>query len=115
MSDETVKSRICPAMGVCHLETGVQAIIPMQIEPEKIVEALEAVLNAVKNNIAEGVGCYQIACMMSNDVGAMLVVSTDTDDGIPESLDALQVAANAFADGAVNAKAKWEMKNKEVT
>jgi hypothetical protein len=72
MSDEAVKTSICPGMGVCHLETGVQAIIPMQIEPEKIVQALEAILNAIKNNIAEGIGCYQIACMMSNDVGAML-------------------------------------------
>jgi hypothetical protein len=31
MSDEAVKASICPGMGVCHLETGVQAIIPMQI------------------------------------------------------------------------------------
>jgi chaperonin GroEL (HSP60 family) len=115
MSDEAVKSRICPAMGVCHLETGVQAIIPMQIEPERIVEALEAVLNAVKNNMAEGIGCYQIACMMSNEVGAMLAVSTETDDGIPEALDALQAAAKTFAEGAGNAKAKWEMQNKDVT
>ena len=114
MSDEAVKSRICPAMGVCHLETGVQAIIPMQIEPEKIVEALEAVLNAVKNNMAEGIGCYQIACMMSNDVGAMLVASTDTDDGMPEVLDALQAAAKAFVEGAGNAKNQWEMQNKDV-
>ena len=61
MSDETVKTSICPGMGVCHLETGVQVIIPMQIEPGKIVEALEAILNAVKNNIGEGIGCSQIA------------------------------------------------------
>jgi len=108
MSDEAVKSSICPGMGVCHLETGVQAIIPMQIEPEMIVKALEAILNAIKNNISEGIGCYQIACMMSNDVGAMLVVSTNTDDGIPEALDALQAAATAFTKGAGNAKAKWE-------
>jgi hypothetical protein len=114
MSDETVKASICPGMGVCHLETGVQAIIPMQIEPEKIVAALEAILNAVKNNIAEGIGCYQIACMMSNEVGAMLVVSTDTEEGMPEALDALQVAAKAFSESAGNAKAQWEMQNKDV-
>jgi hypothetical protein len=87
----------------------------MQIEPERIVEALEAVLNAVKNNMAEGIGCYQIACMMSDEVGAMLAVSTETDDGIPEALDSLQAAAKAFAEGAGNAKAKWEMQNKDVT
>ena len=115
MTDEAVKASICPGMGVCHLETGVQAIIPMQIEPEKIVEALEAILNAIKNNIAEGIGCYQIACMMSNDVGAMLVVTTDTKEGMPEALDALQVAAKAFAERAGNAKAQWEMQNKDVT
>ena len=109
MSDEAVKASICLGMGVCHLETGVQAIIPMQIEPEKIVEALEAILNAIKNNISEGIGCYQIACMMSNDVGAMLVVTTDTKEGMPEALDALQVAAKAFAESAGNAKAQWEM------
>jgi hypothetical protein len=115
MSDETVKASICPGMGVCHLQTGVQIIIPMQIEPEKIVGALEAILNAVKNNIGEGIGCSQIACMMSNDVGAMLVVSTDTDDGMPEVLDALQAAAKAFVEGAGNAKTQCEMQNKDIT
>jgi hypothetical protein len=114
MSDETVKASICPGMGVCHLETGVQVIIPMQIEPEKIVVGLEAILNAIKNNIGEGIGCSQIACMMSNDVGAMLVVSTDTDEGMPEALDALQVAAKAFVEAAGNAKSQWEMQNKDV-
>ena len=114
MSDEAVKASICPGMGVCHLETGVQAIIPMQIEPEKIVEALEAILNAIKNNISEGIGCYQIACMMSNDVGAMLVVSIGNDVGMPEALDALEVAAKAFSESASNAKAQWEMQNKDV-
>jgi len=114
MSDEAVKASICPGMGVCHLETGVQVIIPMQIEPEKIVGALEAILNAVKNNIGEGIGCSQIACMMSNEVGAMLVVSTDTDEGMPEALDALQVAAKAFVEGAGNAKSQFEMQNKDV-
>jgi hypothetical protein len=115
MSDETVKASICPGMGVCHLETGVQVIIPMQIEPGKIVEALEAILNAVKNNIGEGIGCSQIACMMSNDVGAMLVVSIGNDVGMPEALDALQAAAKAFVDGAGSAKTQWEMQNKDVT
>ena len=52
---------------------------------------------------------------MSNDVGAMLVVSTDNDDGMPEALDALQAASKAFAEGAGNAKAQWEMQNKDVT
>ncbi len=61
ISDEKVKSSICPAMGVCHLETGVQVIIPMQMGPEKIVESLEAIMNAVKSNTAEGIGCYPIA------------------------------------------------------
>lgn len=115
MSDEAVKASICPGMGVCHLETGVQTIIPMQIEPEKIVKALEAILNAIKNNMGEGIGCFQIACMMSNDVGAMLVVSTEADDGMPEALDALQTAAKAFAEGAGSAKAQWEEQNKDVT
>jgi hypothetical protein len=114
MSDETVKASICPGMGVCHLETGVQVIIPMQIEPEKIVEAIEAILNTIKNNIGEGIGCSQIACMMSNDVGAMLVVSTDTDDGMPEVLDSIQAAAKTFVEGAGNAKNQWEMQNKDV-
>jgi hypothetical protein len=53
--------------------------------------------------------------MMSNDVGAMLVVNTDNDDGMPEVLDAFQAAAKAFADGAGSAKAQWEMQNKDVT
>ena len=115
MSDEAAKTSICPGMGVCHLETGVQAIIPMQIEPEKIVKALEAILNAIKNNVGEGIGCFQIACMMSNEVGAMLVVSTDTEEGMPEALDAFQAAAKAFAESAGNAKTQWEMQNKDVT
>jgi len=115
MSDEAVKASICPGMGVCHLETGVQIIIPLQIEPGKIVEAVEAILNAIKNNIGEGIGCSQIACMMSKNVGAMLVVSTDTDDGMPEALGALQAAAKVFADEAGNAKTQWEMQNKDVT
>jgi hypothetical protein len=79
------------------------------------VVALEAILNAVKNNIGEGIGCSQIACMMSNDVGAMLVVSTDTDGGMPEALDALQAAAKAFVGVAGNAKTQCEMQNKDVT
>lgn len=53
--------------------------------------------------------------MMSNEAGAMLVVSTDTKDGMPEALDALQAAAKVFADGAGNAKTQWEMQNKDVT
>jgi hypothetical protein len=115
MGDEVVKASICPGMGVCHLETGMQVIIPTRIEPGKIVEAPEAILDAIKDNIGEGIGCSQIACMMSNDVDAMLVVSTDTNDGMPEALDALQAAAKAFADGAGNAKTNWEMQNKDVT
>ena len=115
MSDGAIKASICPGMGVCHLETGVQMIIPMQLEPGKIVEAVEAILNAIKNNIGEGIGSFPIACMMSNEVGAMLVASTDTKDGMPEALDALQAAAKAFADEAGNAKTQWEMQNKDVT
>ena len=115
MSDEAVKASICPGMGVCHLETGVQMIIPMQVEPGRIVEAIEAILNAIKNNIGEGIGSFPIACMMSNEVGAMLVVSTDTKDGMPEALDALQATAKAFAEGAGDAKTQWEMQNKDVT
>jgi hypothetical protein len=42
----------------------------------------------------------------------MLVVSTDTKEGMPEALDALQVAAKAFAESAGKAKAQWEMRNK---
>ena len=115
MSDEAVKASICPGMGVCHLETGVQIIIPMQIEQGKIVEAVEAILNAIKNNIGDGIGCFPIACMMSNEVSAMLVVNTDTKDGMPETLDALKAASKAFADEAGNAKTQWEMQNKDVT
>jgi hypothetical protein len=115
MSDEAVKASICPGMGVCHLETGVQVIIPMQIEPGKIVEALDAILNALKNNVGEGIGCSQIACMMAHDAGAMLMVRVELDKGMQESLEALQAAAKAFAEGAGNAKAQWEMQNKDVT
>jgi hypothetical protein len=53
--------------------------------------------------------------MMSNEVGAMLVANTDTKDGMPEALDALQAAAKAFAEGAGNAKTQWEMQNMDVT
>jgi hypothetical protein len=77
--------------------------------------ALEVILNAVKNNIGEGIGCSQIACMMSNDVGAMLVVSSDTDYGKSEVLDSIQVAARAFVEAAGNAKTQWEMQNKDIT
>lgn len=112
-SDKKVKSSICPAMGVCHLETGVQVIIPMQIGQEKIVESLEAIVNAVKTNTAEGIGCYPIACMMSEDIGGMLAVSTDAEEGMPEALDALLVAAMAFAEGAGNAKAKLQMQEEK--
>lgn len=112
-SDGKVKSSICPAMGVCHLETGVQVIIPMQMGQEKIIESLEAIVNAVKSNTAEGIGCYPIACMMSEDVGGMLAVSTDAEEGMPEALDALLVAAMAFAEGAGNAKAKLQMQEEK--
>lgn len=115
MSDEAVKASIGPGLGVCHLETGVQVIIPAQIGPEKVVEALDAILNALKNNIGEGIGCSQIACMMANDVGAMLIVSTEMDDGMPESLDALHTAATVFAEGTGNAKTQWELQNEGVT
>jgi hypothetical protein len=111
--DEKVKSSICPAMGVCHLETGVQVIIPMQIGPEKIIESLQAIANAIKSNTAEGIVCYPIACMMSEDVGGMLAVSTDAEDGMSEALDALLVAAMAFAEGAGNAKAKLQMQEEK--
>lgn len=107
-SDESVKSSICPAMGMCHLETGVQVIIPMKMGQEKIVESLQDIVNAVKSNTAEGIGCYPIACMMSEDVGAMIAVSTDAEEGMPEALDALLVAAMAFAEGAGKAKAKLQ-------
>lgn len=112
-SDKKVKSSICPAMGVCHLESGVQVIIPMQIGQEKIVESLEAIVNAVKTNTSEGVGCYPIACMMSEDVGGMLAVSTDAEEGMTEALDALLVAAMAFAEGAGNAKAKLQIQEEK--
>jgi len=112
-SDEKVKSSICPAMGVCHLETGLQVIIPMQMGQEKIIESLQAIVNAVKTNTAEGIGCYPIACMMSEDVGGMLAVSTNAEEGMPEALDALLVAAMAFAEGAGNAKAKLQMQEEK--
>jgi hypothetical protein len=112
-SDEKAKSSICPAMGVCHLETGVQVIIPMQIGQEKIVQSLQAIANAIESNTAEGIGCYPIACMMSEDVGGMLAVSTDAEEGMSEALDALLVAAMAFAEGAGNAKAKLQMQEEK--
>jgi len=44
-----------------------------------------------------------------------LVVSTDTNDGLPEALESLQAAAKAFEESAGNAKAQWEKQNKDVT
>jgi hypothetical protein len=107
---------IGPGLDVCHLETGAQVITPAQIGPQKVVEALQdTILNALKNNIEVGTGCSQIVCMMANDIGAMLIVSTEMNDSMPESLDALHAAGTVFAEGTGNAKTQWELQNKGVT
>ena len=108
MSDEAVGSSIGPGMGVCHLETGVQVIIPAQVEPQRIVEAVEAILNALKNNVGEGIGCSDIAWMTASEVGAMLLVGTETDDGPEEAVNALHAAAAEFVERTNAAKAEME-------
>ncbi len=106
MSDEAVGSSIGPGMGVCHLETGVQVIIPAQVEPQRIVEAVEAILNALKNNVGDGIGCSDIAWMTASDVGAMLLVGTETDEGPEEAIATLHAAAEAFVERTTAAKAE---------
>lgn len=108
MSEEAVGSSIGPGMGVCHLETGLQVIIPAQVEPQKIVEALEAILNALKNNVGEGIGCSDIAWMTASEVSAMLLVSTEADDGPEEAVNALHAAAEEFVVRTNAAKAEME-------
>ena len=108
MSDEAVGSSIGPGMGVCHLETGVQVIIPAQVEPQKIIEAVEAILNALKNNVGDGIGCSDIAWMTASDVGAMLLVGTETDEGPEEAIATLHAAAEAFVERTGAAKAEME-------
>ncbi len=108
MSDEEVKSSIGPGMGLCHLKTGVQVIIPAQIEPQRIVEAMEALLNALKNNVGDDVGCSDIAWMTSSDVNAMLMVSTGMDEGPQEAVAQLHDAAEVFMERAGRVKAQWE-------
>jgi len=98
MSDTEAKSSIGPGMGLIHLETGVQIIIPAQIEPERIVAAIEALLAAVKDNMSEGIGCSDIAWMTSSDVNAMLLVSTDMEEGPAGAVSALHAAAEAFSE-----------------
>lgn len=93
MSDTEAKSSIGPGMGLIHLETGVQIIIPAQIEPERIVAAIEALLAAVKDNMSEGIGCSDIAWMTSSDVNAMLLV-----EGPAGAVSALHAAAEAFSE-----------------
>jgi hypothetical protein len=108
MSDEAVGSSIGPGMGVCHLETGVQVIIPAQVEPQRIVEALEAILNALKNNVGEGIGCSDLAWMTVSEVGAMLLVGIETDDGPEEAVHALHAAAEEFVVRTDAAKAEMD-------
>lgn len=108
MSEEAVGSSIGPGMGVCHLETGLQVIIPAQVEPQKIVQAIEAILNALKNNVGEGIGCSDIAWMTASKVSAMLLVSTEPDDGPEEAIAALHAAAVEFVEGTNDAKAELE-------
>jgi hypothetical protein len=108
MSDEAVGSSIGPGMGVCHLETGVQVIIPAQVEPQRIVEALEAILNALKNNVGEGIGCSDLAWMTASEVGAMLLVGIETDDGPEDAVNALHAAAEEFVVRTDAAKAEMD-------
>lgn len=108
MTDEAVGSSIGPGMGVCHLETGVQVIIPAQVEPQRIVEAVEAILNALKNNVGEGIGCSDLAWMTATEVGAMLLVGIETDDGPEEAVNALHAAAEEFVVRTDAAKAEME-------
>jgi hypothetical protein len=108
MSDEAVGSSIGPGMGICHLETGVQVIIPAQVEPQRIVEALEAILNALKNNVGDGIGCSDLAWMTASEVGAMLLVGIETDDGPEEAVNALHAAAEEFVVRTDAAKAEME-------
>lgn len=108
MTEEAVGSSIGPGMGVCHLETGVQIIIPAQVEPQRIVEAVEAILNALKNNVGEGIGCSDLAWMTASEVGAMLLVGIETDDGPEEAVNALHAAAEEFVVRTDAAKAEME-------
>lgn len=108
MTEEAVGSSIGPGMGVCHLETGVQVIIPAQVEPQRIVEAVEAILNALKNNVGEGIGCSDLAWMTATEVGAMLLVGIETDDGPEEAVNALHAAAEEFVVRTDAAKAEME-------
>lgn len=108
MTEEAVGSSIGPGMGVCHLETGVQIIIPAQVEPQRIVEAVEAILNALKNNVGEGIGCSDLAWMTATEVGAMLLVGIETDDGPEEAVNALHAAAEEFVVRTDAAKAEME-------
>ena len=98
MSDTKARSSIGPGMGLIHLETGAQIIIPDQIEAERIVAATEALLGAVRDNIGEGIGCSDIAWMTATDVNAMLLVSIDMDEGPADAVAALHAAAEAFTE-----------------
>ena len=113
MSETEAKSSIGPGMGMIHLETGVQIIIPAQIEPERIVAAMEALLAAVKDNVGEGIACSDIAWMTSTDVNAMLLVSTDMEEGPAGAVAALHAAAEAFSErsGRVIAQIKADAGN----
>lgn len=113
MSETEAKSSIGPGMGMIHLETGVQIIIPAQIEPERIVAAMEALLAAVKDNVGEGIACSDIAWMTSTDVNAMLLVSTDMEEGPEGAVAALHAAAEAFTErsGRVIAQIKADAGN----
>ena len=111
MSDEAVGSSIGPGMGVCHLETGVQVIIPAQVEPQRIVEAVEAILNALKNNVGDGIGCSDIAWMTASEVGAMLLVGTETDDGPEEAVAALHAAQRSLWREQQPRKLKWKLRS----
>ena len=98
MSETDAKSSIGPGMGLIHLATGVQVIIPAQIEHQKIIEAMEALLGAIKENKCEGIGCSDIAWMTSMDVNAMLLVSTDMEEGPQGAITALHAAAELFTE-----------------
>lgn len=113
MSDTEAKTSIGPGMGLIHLETGVQVIIPAQIEPQRIVEAMEALLNALKSNAGEGIGCSDIAWMTSTDVNAMLLVSTDTEEGPKGAVDDLNKAAGAFMERSAKLKSQMEAETGE--
>lgn len=98
MSDTEAKSSIGPGMGLIHLETGVQIINSAQIEPERDCGSNRSSTGCSQGHMSEGIGCSDIAWMTSSDVNAMLLVSTDMEEGPAGAVSALHAAAEAFSE-----------------